>query len=105
MRYEIIKKRNYLVDIFKFIAATMVVGIHCAPLNSYNQFLNNVIFQGGISNRSTILFYDFILFLIFENEIGSRKRKESIDSLYKKDGTTIFVLVYCISPTNYKNKI
>lgn len=103
MRYEIIKKRNYLVDIFKFIAATMVVGIHCAPLNSYNQFLNNVIFQ-GVSRIAVPFFFmisSFFLFSKMKLEVG----KESIDSLYKKDGTTIFVLVYCISPTNYKNKI
>lgn len=76
MSYEIIKKRNYLVDIFKFIAATMVVGIHCAPLNSYNQFLNNVIFQ-GVSRIAVPFFFmisSFFLFSKMKLEVGKEKK-------------------------------
>ena len=42
------KKRNNLIDMLKFTATLMVVGIHSGPLNSFEPLLNNIIFQGII---------------------------------------------------------
>lgn len=71
------KKRNNLIDILKFVAAIMVVGIHTGPLNSFNILLNNVIFQ-GVARLAVPFFFVISAYFLF----SKYKKNKDIEVLY-----------------------
>lgn len=69
------KKRNNLIDILKFIAALMVVGIHSGPLNSFDPLLNNIIFQ-GIARLAVPFFFGISAYFLYRKMAMARKEEK-----------------------------
>ena len=74
------KKRNNLIDMLKFTATLMVVGIHSGPLNSFEPLLNNIIFQ-GIARLAVPFFFGISAYFLYR-KISLAREEEKKKILY-----------------------
>lgn len=97
-----VKERNELVDILKFAAAVMVVGIHCGPLNSFSVLWNNILFQ-GFCRIAVPFFFTISAYFLFRKYTNNRSQERQIIINYVKRMGKLYMFWFIVLfPVIYK---
>ena len=75
------RKQNDMIDLLKFLAAIMVVGIHTGPLKSFSDLANNVIFQ-GVARLAVPFFFAVSAYFLFRKINNNPMDGKAIVSKY-----------------------